>query len=89
MFLGFALIIFFGLNMFFFWTMNDGLWLASLFLGLIAFFGGVWIDYYHQRPMTMWGWEKRAKQIQSARNVVILSSVLLICICLPVIMKMI
>lgn len=39
---GLLCVLFFGINMFTFWVMNDMLWLSTLFIGLLLYF---WAEY--------------------------------------------
>lgn len=75
---GTGAILFFGLNMFFFWTMNDYLWLSSLFGGIILFLWGCWIESKQTQPLSQEGWRRRKVKMQSCVNGICLSLIVLI-----------
>lgn len=77
---GFILSVFFILNMFLFFTMNDTLWLSTFPGSLLFFFIGFYIEEKQIVPLSSGQSQLKRKRLNSLKNGIFFTCVLLLII---------
>ncbi len=72
---GVLMVLFFGLNMFFFWIMNDLVWMSFLFGGTPVFGIGLYIEYKGQISLSSTQYKHLSNQIGIAKNLILVSAI--------------
>lgn len=70
--LGVALSGFVVLNMFFFWTMNDGIWFMAMLMSMLFISFGFWIEAYLDEPLSRSQVRQRRKRMEGLIVVMVL-----------------